>query len=262
MISNELLEEIIFVSLKGNFIDKDILKKVFDENYKILDKKTQENFNGLFFAEIKDNEFRGTCIPQQGIIVIDLLKIYEECNKKEILMLKNNLCIVTTLLHELEHLKEPYKISKNNFESKLLKYSNIENQKLYNNFYNCIPCEKIAYSNFCKILLENIKKYPKFKEEYFDEYAFANNNYIKTTKLGYYYIESEERYNIPLFEFLRGTNQFHKLSELFVVKQSSENSKTSISRLDVNTKMKYGLPVTKKDIEEINKQKILIKSIK
>ena len=261
MISNELLEEIIDISLKGKYINRTIVIKAFNEIFQTLDIYTQNNFEELIFGKInRKRNIQACCAPDSKNIAVDLLQLYYELNKhKNFSMLMRNLSIITTLFHEVEHLKEPYKISKNNFESKLLKCSEMYDEELQDRVYDYIPCEKIAFANSHKIMLNNIKNYPDFKNKYFDEYRRINNNYILNLKRGYCFFEDVEQYNVPLYCFLKETNQTKFLSELCHLKLASDNN---INKISIDKKLKYGLPITKEDIDEINKKKILTKSIK
>ena len=174
MISDELLEEVINISSKEKYIDKKILQRVFDEVFVDLDDYTKSKFNGLEFAPIFDEvDTLAICNPEEGTIQFDLFECYKEENKnKNLNMLKRNLNIINNLLHEIEHLKQPYKLTKNNFESKILKCSIMTNNSSYDNLYNFIPAEKIASANSWKVLLKNLLCYPEFKEKFFDEYKF------------------------------------------------------------------------------------------
>lgn len=257
MISNKLIEEIIDISLKGKYINKTMIMKVFDEVFINLDNCTKEVFNDLQFGSIERyTPTTGICYTELGIIKLDLINSYIYENKKKYTsMLMKNINIIIGLLHEIEHLKEPSKILKNNFESKLLKCSMETNSELYEELYNFIPAEKIAYANSCEIMLKNISKYPYFETKHFDEYKYINNKYIKYLKLGYCYDEFLEEYNIPLFYYLIKSNQINTLLELG--KWKSKSSSKSINSLSSETKLKYGLPITSIDIEYINKKRIL-----
>lgn len=257
MISNGLLEEIIDISLKGNYINKTIIMKVFDEVFINLDNCTKEIFNDLQFGSIERNTATtGICYIELGIIKLDLINsyIYENKNKYTSMLVKN-LNIIIGLLHEIEHLKEPSKMLKGNFESKLLKCSMESNDELYEELYNYIPAEKIANANSCELMLKNISKYPQFEYKYFDEFKYINNKYIRNLKLGYCYDEFLEQYNIPLFYYLLNTNQIDVLLELGTWKSKSLSKSINFSSSEL--KLKYGLPITNSDIEQINRRKIL-----
>lgn len=258
MISNELLEEIISISLKGKYIDKNILQRVFDEIFVSLDEYTKRNFNSFELTEIFSlNNTVAACNPEDGIIKFDIYEsYYVESENKHLSMLSRNLNIINNLLHEIEHLKEPYKITKNDFESKILKTSIEASNDKYKDLYDYIPAEKIASANSWKTLLQNILYYPNFKQKFFDEYKFINNQYIKNLKLGYYFYESYEVYNLPLFYYLDKVGQNEILTEV------QEFCLDNIDRININDKLKYGLPITKQDMRIVNKQKIKTKSIK
>ena len=257
MISNELLEEIISISLKGRFINKEILQRIFDELFVSLDDYTKQNFNRLELTEIFSlDHIIAICNPNEGIIIFDLYENYYVENKnKNKSMLCRNLNIIVNLLHEIEHLKQPYKIKIQSFESKLLKSSIAYFHKEYKRLYEYVPAEKIASANSWENLFYNVKLYPNFKENFYDEYKFVNNEYIKNLKLGYYFSESFETYNKPLFHYLSKIGQKEVLE--YAEKYYIENQDILV----LNDKLKYGLPITKNDMRMINKQKIKSKSI-
>ena len=227
MISNELLDEIIDISSKGKYIDKKILQRVFEEIFVDVDDYTKKNFNKLEFVNIdRKTETLGICYADEGIIQIDLIENYiYENRQKNINMFIKNLKIINKLFHELEHLKQPYKITKNNFESELLKSSIIYDEKLYDDLYNCIPSEKIAFANSWKLLLNNLLNYPSFDSKYFDEYKFVNNEYIRNLKLGYIFDEFYEEYNVPLFTYLKKTEQLDVLKKVGSWRTASSSKK-------------------------------------
>lgn len=267
MTNNELIERIIYLSSKEKYLDKEMLEKFFWNLYDDLDDYTQSNFTDLRFEKIsKQKDCRGTCSPFEGVITIDLDAIYAEekeyYEKQKLSFLTQNLNILYTLIHEVEHLKEPSKIYKNTLEGNLLKYSQIDNTKLQLSIYDCDPSEKIAFVDSYLKFLKLLKAHPDFCDKYFNEYKYINNKLIQFTKMGYYYDEFMEKYNVPLVDFLRETNQLDALKVLFKIKKSNSNTNSKLSRLDIITRMKCGLAITKEHVEEINKKKILTKGTK
>lgn len=262
MISNELLEEIIDISLRGQYINKKIIQKVFNEIFLNLDEYTTSNFNCLEFGNIdrKTNTF-GTYYPEERVIKLDLIEsyVYENKNKKLNMLIKN-LRIINHLFHEVEHLKQSSKIIKNDLEAKLIMCSKDIDEVLYNDLYDCVPIEKLAFANSWKLVLENILKYPEFKNQYFETYKYINNEYIKNLKMGYYYDEYLDKYDVPLIRFLCMTKQLELLQELGSWNIAGSNK--TINNIPVEVKLKYGLPITRNDIDEINKKKIITKSAK
>lgn len=103
MISNELLEEIIDISLKGKYIDRKILQKVFDEVFVSLDDYTKRNFNRFEITEIFSlNNTVAACNPEEGIILFDIYEsYYVENQNKYLSVLSRNLNIIINLLHEM-----------------------------------------------------------------------------------------------------------------------------------------------------------------
>lgn len=217
-----------------------------------LDDYTKQNFNRFEITEIFSlNNTVAACNSEEGIILFDIYEsYYVENQNKYLSVLSRNLNIIINLLHEMEHLKEPYKITKRNFEAKILESSIDCADKNYNKLYEFIPAEKIASANSWKNLFYNVKLYPNFKEKFYDEYKFVNNEYIKNLKLGYYFNESFETYNQPLFHYLSKIGQKEVLE--YAEKYYIENQDIIIS----NDKLKYGLPITKYDMKMVNKQKI------
>ena len=268
MISNELLDEIIYISKKGILLDQNILKKVFYELHDNLGNFSKQFLNEIKFEKIdEDEKTRAIFVPDEKLIIIDLIAMYKEEKelslKQKTSFLTQNLNIIIDLIHEFEHAKEFSKILKGDFEGKLLKYSRIyDNQNLYMGIYSIIPSEKIAHVNSYEILTQILLNYPNFVVSYFEEYKYLYNNYLQMPKMGYYYDEFKQEYNIPLLDYLAETGQKDVLRELFTVRKVDDNKETKISKLDVITRMKYGLPIKKEHIKELNKQKILTRGTK
>lgn len=258
MISNELLDEIISLSNKDKFINKKIIIKALEEVLNYFGHEKSKKFNGLIFTGLSTKgDMRGLFSPETNQIFLDINRTYKDVLKLAPNKLGSNLDIIGILFHELEHFKEQFKVKENNFEAKLIKLSDITDEKLYENLYDCVPIEKLAYANSFEILLNNILNYPNFKENNFETYKYINNQYISLLKLGYIYVESIEKYNIPLFEFLQASKKLNKLNELIKLKKADETNK---NKLSLENKFKYGLPVNKEDVEELNKRKILTKN--
>lgn len=255
MINNELLEEIIYISNKEKFIKEDLIIKIFIDLYKQLDPYTQNLFKELCFGEIdRKTETRGICYQEEGIIKLDLEQIFKEQNEYRYRsMLSKNLFILSILIHELQHLKELYKMTIDNFEGKVLKSSNdVEDDDLLDKLYECDPSEKIAFANSWNYILNSLNLYPNFKEDHFKEFAFVNNKYIDNLKIGYNYIKDKGHYNIPLINFLKKTNNVKLIKEVNTLKFIIDIKKN----MSLEDKLKYGLNVSLNEIKNLNKQKI------
>lgn len=122
MISNELLEEVISESKKKRFISKGLLMRVAISVIENSNPKTKQKFQEIKYVKF-DNEYAlASCYRDLGIIEIDYEKIIE--SKKEytdVSYLTANFLIIQTVMHEVEHLNEDYKISQKGFKAQLLR---------------------------------------------------------------------------------------------------------------------------------------------
>ena len=136
MISQELMDEIIYVSLKNQIISKELIEKIVIDIINNCDVVTQNLFNGLYFEKI-DWEFAIAALEPNSRIVADYDEILSLCeDSTHMTFLEKNLYILHYIFHEIEHLKEDSKIMKNDYESIILKYGS--GKYIYNRYYNSV----------------------------------------------------------------------------------------------------------------------------
>lgn len=289
MLSNELIEEVIYVSSKGNFVNKDLLLKIGLNIIDDLEEVTKSKFNEIKFVDLNGEFGLANCSRTLGVIEVDYnALISQEKQNKFYSYLKSNIDIIQYFFHEIEHLNEFYKEQKFDLEAKLIgissgifigdviynlscKYNISEEEK--NNFidnkfdkfqetyWNILPIEKIAEVDSYKNLLESFKKYPNFITKYPKLYYYLVDNYIDSYKIGYKYNDKKKNLNIPLIDYLNSLKTLEcniELKDLGIVLKTGvvENK---LSSLD---KFKYGLPITLENAKDLNKQKVLLKNIK
>lgn len=262
MISNKLIEEIIYISSKNKFIDKEMVLKILIDSMKEDDDIVKRRLNGLTFNRVDSGV--ASCDKKRGIIVVDIYKIYNQKNSNEYVylsILSYNLFIVQCILHELQHLKEFYQKNENDFESLLIKYSsseflyyNIKNDQekrnlFYKKVYKLIPNERLANINSSEALLQSLNNYPNFSLNYLDSLLFINNLHIDYFKIGYI-LQKNYQYNFPLYEYLNVIGIDLKTINYILEIVNEFND------IDSKTKMKYGLQITTEDINNLNKMKI------
>ena len=122
MVSNELLEQIIYLSSKNILIDENLIVKVVLDQINKADYITQYIFSKIVFDRIREKDVMCLCNTIKGIIVVDLNKLYKYHRKIED-TLYINLQIIRYVLHELEHLKEVYKSTKDDITKLLIDLS-------------------------------------------------------------------------------------------------------------------------------------------
>lgn len=137
-------------------------------------------------------------------------------------------------------------------------YLNKDDDVNFDTYYSD-PSEKIAFANSYKKLLDYLNNYPNFKEEYFEEYKNISNEYIERLFYGY---EKKENgnYNIPLLEFIINIDKISSLKEInlrLVKKGEAKNYKN----LNIEKRLMFGLPVSNEEVEEFEKNKVLIKKV-
>lgn len=286
MISNELLEEVIYISSQGKFISKGLLLRIAINVIEKLDYVTKSKFQEVKFVDLDWDFGYAACTKSLGLIELDYQKlINQEKEAKVFSCLYANLSIIQYLLHEIEHLNEYYKVTKNDLQSKLINISSSDflEDRIYDYFYNngidkdkiqdcvnesfqsfqekywqIIPLEKIADSDSYKNLLRSIKNYPNFINKYPNLYEKFVDEYLYTLKLGYKYDEQKNKYSIPILLYISALKKFDtniKLSDIgYVLKESTKTT----SKISLEEKLKYGFPTSKNEIDGLNKQKILI----
>ena len=125
--------------------------------------------------------------------------------------------------------------------------------------YYSDPSEKIAFAMSYKKLLEYLEKYPNFKEQHYEEYKNINNEYVERLFYGY---ENKEngKYNTPLIDFIINIKRVSSLKEVNF-KLVKKGEPKNIDKIDIETRLMYGLPVSIQEAENFEKNKILIKKV-
>lgn len=286
MIDNQLLEEVMYVSNKNKFINMKLIEKIIVDTVNQTDALTKSRFNGVFFEKIKwDKNVVCVCRPYMGDIIVDYQNLVKQLiSVKKLSFLEYNLELITNLLHEVEHLKEPSKMNLDNFESFLLYFSNFEifeflaqdelkfikyilpesfynnkigtkAKKLYLKIYDKNPSERLATIYSHKLLLESLNNFEGFKENYKNSFKYINKKYINQYYIGY----NELRNNIPLVDYFKFI-KLNLLNELgFCSQDVVQFLKLSSKKFSIEERMLYGLPVKRKETSELNKKLILTK---
>lgn len=288
MIDNELLEEVISLSLNEEFITLDLLKRIIKN---IIDKcsySTKTQFNGIVFFE-ENKESKRTNASYDGynkLIKIYYLSMIKNCiyfNKFNIF--QTNLYMLQAILHEIEHLKQDTDEEIDDFTKKLNKYSSQEfiyvlllnkfnefrknkedstivtnyiikkTRKFYHKNWELIPKEKLAETNSAKILLDSINVQYNFKLRNPKEYEFILQSYFYSLKMGYKYNKKENIYNCPLIQYL---NKLDKIGSNVLTEDSIMQEIKNMENCSLEHRMKYGLPIENDELEKM-KQKIFTK---
>lgn len=280
MISNELLEEVISVSKKGKFISKGLLLRIVMNSIEQLDYVSKSNFQEIKIVNL-DNDFGiANFTKDTGVIEFDYnALIKQEIDSKVFIHLKSNLLIIQQVLHEVEHLDEVSKMKRNDVQSKLISIS--ENDFLSDSIYeflkkrnvkekiipkylktkfdifnekywDIIPTEKIADVDSFKKIIDSMDNYPEFKRVHKNIYKSLYLEYLDSFKLGYKYIKKEEKYNVPIYKYLRALKFLEcniKFKEIC----------TDLSEINSLDKFKFGFPVDDSDIGNIEMKILKIK---
>ena len=235
MISDELLEEVIHVSLRDEIIDQDLLIKIIDNIIGNCEQSTKSKFNGVeIFKEYKrGKKINAEYTDEDKVIRVFYLNMVKNgLLRRNLNVFQTNLYMIQVILHEIEHLKSDTIELKDDFESKLLKSSSAEfimellidnlnntfwkhrESKLvqkyllhkYDKFatktWDICPDEKLAETYSTKALLDVTTKYHNFDKKYLDEYVFLKKEYLRSLLMGYCYIGDTELFNVPLLEYL------------------------------------------------------------
>lgn len=276
MISQELIDEIIYISLKKQYIDKELIERIVLDVIDNCDKYTQNLFNGLYFEKTSSNITIAE-LDENNRIVGDYEEMirYGDLNEFQS-YLERNLKIIGYFLHEIEHLKEDSKKRKVSFESNVItlgsceyiyeKISRIATKKYYNykeietiidkkydRFYDkkwaLVPAERIAEAKSRLYILRSLIQYPGYDKVFFEEYKNLTKYYINSLKMQY----EKRNYNpnnSPLFRFYKSLEADDELNYIIY----------TAPKLSAEEKMMYGFPITPKDVIEINKLKIKSRS--
>lgn len=282
MINNNLLEEIINISTKDNFVSQDLLRRITFDVVSTLDNSAKSKFNDLNFTDIDFKFAVGRCIKEEGIIEVDYNKLITKYKRfSNYPKLQLNLLIIQYILHELEHINEFYKITKNDFESKLisislydfiinlfdnLAFSKISDEEkaldyadqLYLEYseknWKIQPNEKIAEADSYKRILCSLDEYADFNTKCLETYNFILDKYYDSLKTGYKYNAEKKKYNVPLLDYLL---VLKSIGCEFALKEKENKTKANTNRFLVEDRMKFGFKVSKEEIENLGKQKIL-----
>lgn len=272
MINQELMDEIIYISLKSQYINKELIERIVLDIIDDCDKLTQNLFGGIYFGKTSLDFFIAEADENNRIIAN-----YEEMIKQgEIAShqsyLERNLKIIAYLLHEIEHLKEDSKLRKNTFESDIIRLGNLEYifeqifkkisekvdnykkteiltlkkyEKFYENQWAFIPIERIAESKARETILNSLINYDGFVENFFSEYKNLTKYYIDSLKMGYE-LGEYSKCKSPIFQFFESLECIKDLDYIMNI----------APKLTSQNKMMYGLPIKPIDVIEINKMKI------
>lgn len=264
MLSKNLFEKVIEISKKGQYIDKRMIRILVRNIISNTDFKTRRRFKYTYFRNI-DN-FCGKTEIKDGKICFSIKTCYDEVEQFEnISMLEKNLHIIAIILHEIEHLQEPTKTRKNGFDGKIIRISDTQENYLNKNgdvnfdTYYSDPSEKIAFANSYKKLVDYLDEYPNFKEQYFEEFKNINNEYIERLFYGYEQKENKE-YNVPLLDFVINIKRISSLKSL-KLKLVKKGESKNLKKFNIEKRLMYGLPVSYKEVENFEKQKIIIKKV-
>lgn len=282
MISNELLEEVIAISLKEEYLNSDLLIRIANNIIEQTDNVTKTYFNDVIIVkESKKNKHsNGECYD--GIVYIYYLNIINNAKKiKKLSVFKTNLFMIQIILHEIEHLKSHFKELKNDFESKLIKCSTdtfilelLEDNinpffkknkdfsfvkkyllKKYSKFYlpiwDICPEEKIAEVDSCKVLLDSVNNYSNFKEKNKEEYNYLEGDYFDALFMGYSYIGERQELNVPLLDYL---NKIKKIDVFGKLDPLIEKELTNIKNYSLEEKTKYGMPILAEEFKVLRKK--------
>lgn len=272
MINQKLMDEIIYISLKNQYINKELIEEIVLDVIDNCDKLTQNLFGGIYFGKPSLDFFIAEADENNRIIAN-----YEEMiNQGNIAnhqsYLERNLKIIAYLLHEIEHLKEDSKLQKNTFESDMIKLGNLEYifeqilkknlektdnykiaevktlkkyEKFYEKKWSFIPIERIAEAKARETILNSITTYDGFCEKFFIEYKNLTKYYINSLKMGYE-LGEYGKYKSPIFNFFKSLECMSDLDYIINISP----------KLTSQDKMMYGLPIKPVDVIEINKMKI------
>ena len=286
MISNEMLEEVIYYSDKYKYIEKDLIIKIVEDIVNSETDDIKKRFNEVVFDDITwSRDVVCSYRINMGNIIVDYEKLINQLNQeKSLSFLQANLEILINLLHEIEHLKEQDKSKKSLFESFLHSYSSIEifdslaeeklkffekilpldlyqkklekiSERNYLKIYNKIPSERIATINSHKSLFDSLNNYEGFKEKYKKAFIYINKEYLNQYYMGY----KTNCSNVPLIDYFNFIGMVELLENLDFYSENIRIFKILSSKeFSIEDRMLYGLPITLKETKILNK-KILMK---
>ena len=259
MIESEIIEEIINTSLNQRFLSKKQIFKFAKKIIETLEDSTKNRFQEIYFGSNywDDPEFATTDI-KNGIINFNMDTVYSNFKERNRIIdsyLTCNLEILQLLLHEIQHLREPYKMMQNKLDNTLIGYGSIKYmqerygkmypnmpldifQKKYLRLYNFIPTERIAEIDSYKELFNSILNFPDFKEKNKIEFSIIKQAYI-INNTGVY-----DRTLSPLNYYFRKIKRYDLLDRF---------DKEFIESLSLEDKLRAGLKTDKEDIKKFEK---------
>ena len=264
MISNEIIDEVIWTSQNEEYLDKFQIERILLDVLEKLEDMTKISFAGIYFNDkhFISDENAYTDIENSTINIhldVTCKELDEERNKNHLSYLSSNLTIIYIVLHELEHLREKHKLMISSFDKNLIKLSDMEflygrylrlmnlnnseeNELEFKKFYvktwKLNPSERIADIDSFSRVLNSINNYPDFKRKYKGDYNYIADELIRSYLLGY---RESKIISSPLVSFLKSFKMLSVLnSEVFQSKMSEY--------LSIEEKLRYGFPVYRREI--------------
>ena len=260
MISEKIIEEIIHTSEKEKFLSKIQILRFAKEIIETLENDTRNRFQKIRFTGPywKDPEYATTEV-KKGIISFNMETVYSSMKERNKLIdsyLTCNLEILAILIHEIQHLREPYKMMKSKTDNLLLKYGSIKYiqmrirnmypniseeqfQRLYLKLYNFIPTERIADIDSYKILFDSVLNFPDFKEKNNIEFSIIRQAYI-LNNIGVY-----DKSKYPLYHYLKKIDRLDltdKIEDIYG------------NELSLDEKLRIGLRLDSEDTNSFEKK--------
>jgi len=267
MISNELLEEIIYLSSKDKYISKELMLNIILNVIDKLDNSARSKFNDVVFSKINLKWCAASWSNETGIMELDYRTIIKDCKYLgEGNILTSNLLALIYPLHEIQHMNENYKITTNTLESDLIKLGTIESiyslfkekysenkankqyVKFINQYSDIMPTEKIAEVDAYRTLLDSLKNYPEFPINYIDSYEDLIYEYFCSLIIGY----NDFYTNTPVSDYLSRLREIGY--EEKIIDENLISKLNSISSIE--DRLKYGAKVSNEEVENV-RQKIL-----
>lgn len=275
MINNELIEEVLEISKQNKIIDKKFINKLIFSVVEKLNYESKSKFNGIVFIDIDWNDTLATFNKNTAEIEIDYNKMVEHF--KAILnddYIKINLEFIHCILHEIQHLDEYYKLTRNDIQAKILRistgdficnylynknkqiydteedityFTNMEYYDFYQKYWDIIPSERIADYGALTCLKNSLEKYPILNKDEIN-INYLMNNLFYLLEDGYVYDRKKEKYTIPLFKYFEALDYKTNLENFGIKTDLSGNV---LNEIKLDDKMKLGLPITYEEHEKL-----------
>ena len=281
MINLELLEQVIDTSNKSKLIDKKLIRDIGLDAVERSDDLTKSHFNELSFGRIDEKNATGECAIEKGEMVIDynnwIIRSLHINFKNNQDILFYNLDMVRTMIHEVNHLREYSARDNDDIESILLalsshtvfellgryklgnrnRFASINKvfsamDKIYTKLYSIIPDERLAEIYAYKEIFESLKSLDGFKEKYDSMLADYYRGLILEYHVGYKLSNSDYS---PTMDYLNRIIELGILRNKFY-SDKIDRLKTLLNEqkgLNVEEKMRYGLPVEPGEKKELKK---------